>query len=109
MVSSTSSCRHPLCELIGGACGLATNRTRGCRPGLAPKAAAPEVFDEVRGLVALIDPQARDERSRSAAARLARIIRREALDDRNLVALARDEDPELGAALAALCVRRPIR
>lgn len=99
-------CRHLLCELIGGACSLATNRTRGCRPGLAPKTAAPEVFDEVRALVAGIDPQTLDERSRSAAARLAQIIRREALDDRNLIALARDEEPELGAALAALCVRR---
>jgi hypothetical protein len=99
-------CRHLLCELIGGSCSLATNRTRGCRPGLAPKTVALEVFDEVRELVALIDPQTGDERSRSAAARLARIIRREALDDRNLVALARDEEPELGAALAALCVRR---
>jgi hypothetical protein len=99
-------CRHLLCELIGGPCSLATNRTRGCRPGLAPKTAAPEVFDEVRALVAQIDPEDRDERGRAAAARLARIIRREALDDRNLVALARDEEPELGAALAALCVRR---
>ena len=99
-------CRHLLCELIGGSCSLATNRTRGCRPGLTPKAVAPELFDEVRELVALIDPQACDERSRLAAARLARIIRREALDDRNLVAIARDEEPELGAALAALCIRR---
>jgi hypothetical protein len=55
-------CRHLLCELIGGSCSLSTNRTRGCRPGLAPKTVAPEVFDEVRELVALIDPQAGDER-----------------------------------------------
>ena len=102
----SSDCRHLLCELIGSSCSLATNRTRGCRPGLAPKTVAPEVFDEVRELVALIDPQVRDDRSRSAAARLARLVRREALDDRNLVALARDEEPELGAALAALRVRR---
>jgi len=99
-------CRHLLCELIGGSCSLATNRTRGCRPGLAPKTVAPEVFDEVRELVALIDPQACDERSRSAAARLARIIRREALDDRNLVALISDDEPELAPALARLCSRR---
>jgi len=99
-------CRHLLCELIGGACSLATHRTRGCRPTLALKSVAPGVFDEVRELVALIDLQARDERSRAAAARLARVVRREALDERNLVALAHDEEPELGATLAALCVRR---
>jgi hypothetical protein len=99
-------CRHLLCELIGDSCSLATNRSRGCRPGLASKDVAPAVFDEVRRLVAVIDPRARDERVRSAAARLAQLVRREALDDRNLVALARDEDPDLAEALAELCVRR---
>jgi hypothetical protein len=99
-------CRHRLCELIGGACSLATNRSRGCRPQLAAKTVAPEVFDEVRALLAAIEPGARDEQVRSAAARLAQLIRREALDDRNLVALARDEEPALGEALAELCVRR---
>src|SRR5262245_55895036 len=98
------SCRHPLCEVIGGACSLATNRSRGCTPGIAAKTVAPEVFDEVGALVAIIDPlfsspdpAVRDERVRAAAARLAQIIRREALDNRNLVALARDEEPELAA------------
>ncbi|HWO21101.1 MAG TPA: hypothetical protein VNO30_20175 [Kofleriaceae bacterium] len=99
-------CRHLLCELAGGTCSLATNRSRGCRPGLASKLVAPAVFDEVRGLLAVIDPQVRDDRVRAAAVRLAQIIRREALDDRNLVALARDEEPDLAAALAELCVRR---
>jgi hypothetical protein len=99
-------CRHLLCELIGDSCSLATNRSRGCRPGLASKDVAPAVFDEVRRLLAVIDPRVRDERVRSAAARLAQLIRREALDDRNLVVLARDEEPDLAEALAKLCVRR---
>jgi hypothetical protein len=99
-------CRHLLCELIGGACSLATNRSRGCRPGVASKLVAPEVFDEVRGLLAVIDPHVRDDRIRSAASRLAQIIRREALDDRNLVVLARDDEPDLAAPLAELCTRR---
>jgi len=99
-------CRHLLCELIGDSCSLATNRSRGCRPGLASKDVAPAVFDEVRRLLAVIDPRVRDERARSAAARLAQLVRREALDERNLVALARDEEPDLAEALAELCVRR---
>lgn len=98
-------CGHPLCELIGGACSLASKRSRGCRPQLAARELAPEVLAEVRELVAAIDPERRDERVRAAAARLAQIIRREALDNRNVLALARDEDPELAAALAPLCVR----
>jgi hypothetical protein len=97
-------CGHPLCELIGGSCSLAANRSRGCRPGLAPKTVAPEVFDEVRALVGVIVPGG--EQAREAAVRLAAIIRREARDDRLLVVLARDEDPELAAALSRLCVRR---
>jgi hypothetical protein len=33
-----SSCRHPICELIGdGACGIASGRSRGCTPGIAAK------------------------------------------------------------------------
>jgi len=93
-------CGHPLCELIGGACSLATNRSRGCRPQLAARELAPEVLAEVRELLGAIE-----RRERPAAVRLAQIIRREALDNRNLLALARDEDPELPAALAPLCVR----
>lgn len=101
-----TDCGHPLCELIGGDCSLATRRSRGCTPGLASKSVAPEVFDEVRALVAVIDPDRPDERGREAAVRLAAIVRREARDDRLLVVLARDEEPELASALARLCVRR---
>ena len=99
------SCDHLLCELIAdGSCSIATGRSRGCRPGLYPATVAPEVFDEVRALIATID--ARDERTRVAAIRLAEIIRREAREDRNLVVLARDDDPELAPALSRLCLRR---
>jgi hypothetical protein len=62
------------------------------------------VFDEVRALLAVIEPGG--EQAREAAVRLAAIVRREARDDRLLVVLARDEDPELAAALSRLCVRR---
>jgi len=98
-------CGHPLCELIGGACSLATNRSRGCRPQLAARELAPEVLAEVRALLGAIA-----RRERPAAVRLAQIIRREALDNRNVLVLARDEDPELADALAAVCVRvtRPV-
>ena len=96
-----ATCLHPLCEIIGGPCSLATGRSRGCRPGLAERQVAPEVFDEVRTLVAEIQTQT----SRAAASRLAEIFRREAREDRNLVVLARDEEPELAQALARLCLR----
>jgi hypothetical protein len=101
-----TECRHLLCELIDRGCSLATGRSRGCRPGLARKDVAPEVFDEVRELLAVIDPDARDERVHAAAVRLAAIIRREALDDRHLLAHARMDEPELVPALERLCVRR---
>jgi hypothetical protein len=100
------ACEHLLCELIGGSCSLATGRSRGCRPGLASRTVAPEVFDEVRTLLAVIDPQIRDDRVRAAAVRLAEIFRREAREDRNLLALVRTDDPDLAPALAQLCVRR---
>jgi hypothetical protein len=103
----TSDCGHPLCDLIGGPCSLATGRSRGCRPGLAPRTVAPEVFEEVRALVAAID--AGGEGVRDAAVRLAAIIRREARDDRLLVVIARDEEPELAPALQRLCLRRTER
>jgi hypothetical protein len=60
---------------------------------------APEVFEEIRALLARID-------QRDAAIQLARIVRREALDDRNLVAIARSEELELADQLAELCTRR---
>jgi len=102
----TTGCGHLLCELIGGSCSLATRRSRGCRPNLVSKHVAPEVVDEVRALLALIDPDVRDERIHKAAVRLAEIMRREALDDRPLLAYARIEEPELAPALERLCLRR---
>ena len=99
------SCEHPLCELIAdGTCSIATGRSRGCRPGLYPATVAPEVFDEVRALIAVID--ANDERVRVAAIQLAEIVRREAREDRSLVAAAREDEPELAPALSRLCLRR---
>jgi hypothetical protein len=99
-------CGHLLCELIGGTCSVATGRSRGCRPGLVEKTISAEVFEEVRALLAVIDPDARDERVRAAAIRLAEIIRREARDDRHLLAHARMDEPELVPALEQLCARR---
>ena len=102
----TPGCGHLLCALIGGPCSLATRRSRGCRPNLVSKHVAPAIVDEVRALVALIDPDVRDPRHHQAAVRLAEIMRREALDDRPLLAYARIEEPELAPALERLCVRR---
>lgn len=93
-------CSHRLCEIIGGACSLATHRSRGCRPGLWPRTVAPEVFDEVRALVAVVEVE------RAAAVRLAQIVRREASEDRPLLAHARSDEPELADALARLIARR---
>jgi hypothetical protein len=101
-----SECGHLLCEVIGGPCSLASGRSRGCTPGLAPKVITPEVFDEVRALVAAIEPERPDEGVRSAAVRLAEIIRREARDDRLLLVHARNDEPDLVPALERLCVRR---
>ncbi len=61
----------------------------------------PPVFDEVRALLTAIAAGDRD-----AAIRLAAIVRREAREDRNLLAHARDDEPELAARLAELLVRR---
>jgi len=102
----TPTCGHPLCELIDRPCSLATGRSRGCRPGLASKSIAPQIFDEVRELVAIIDPDVCDEQGQAAAVRLAEIIRREAREDRHLLAQARIDEPELAPALARLCLRR---
>ena len=93
-------CGHPLCERIGGPCSLATGRSRGCTPGLGPRAVEPEVFDEIRALLPLVETDA------ESARRLAEIIRREARNDRNVIALARDEEPDLAPALERLCLRR---
>lgn len=104
------SCGHLLCELIDNCtCSIAIHRSRGCRPGVFAKSVAPEVFEEVRTLLAAIDPDARTEQTRLAATRLAQIIRREAMDERNLLAHAREDEPELAAALAPLCTPSSIR
>jgi hypothetical protein len=101
-VIAMSSCRHPICELVGdGACSIGSGRSRGCTPGLAAKTTDPAVFDELRSLLAAIETGDRD-----AAIRLAAIVRREAREDRNLLAHARDDDPELAPRLAELLVRR---
>ncbi len=100
-----SDCGHLLCAIIGGPCSLASGRSRGCRPSLASKDVEPAVFDEVRALVAAIDPAHPDDGVRAAAVRLAEIVRREARDDRPLLAIARLDDPELAVALGRLCSR----
>jgi hypothetical protein len=101
-----TECGHPLCELIATspACSIATGRSRGCTPGLTERTIAPAVFDEVRELLVAIER--RDGSTRAAAVRLAEIIRREARDDRQLLAHARIDEPELVPALEALCVRQ---
>ncbi len=102
----TTTCGHLLCELIEGPCSLATRRSRDCRPNLTSRSFAPDVLEEVRALLAVIDPDQPGEPVRTAAVRLAAIIRREALDDRHILAHARSEEPELVPALERLCVRR---
>jgi hypothetical protein len=102
----TSTCEHPLCEIIGGECSLATRRSRGCRPTLTSREIAPDVIDEVRKLVGMIDPEAVSDDVRVAAVRLAAIVRREALDDRNVVAIVTSEEPDLSPSLKRLCRRR---
>lgn len=100
------TCHHPLCELIGGACSLATHRSRGCRPNLTASEVPPEVFDEVRALLPAIEQREASEERRAAAIRLAALVRREALENRNLVLIARDDEPELAPALTRLCRQR---
>lgn len=104
------ACGHLLCELIGGSCSLDAGRSRGCTPQLSPRTVAPETFDEVRRLLATIGTPvpmtSADEQVRAAAVRLAQIIRREARDDRHLVTIARDDEPDLAPLLAELCTRR---
>lgn len=96
------SCRHRICEIIGESeCSIASGRSRGCTPGLASKSIDPSVLDEVRALL----PAAANG-DRNAAIRLAAIARREARENRNLLAQAREEEPELAQALAQLLLRR---
>ena len=96
-----TDCGHPLCELIDEGCSIATGRSRGCTPGIHAKEMAPELFDEVRVLLAAVER----DRSRSAAVRLAEIIRREAREDRHLLAQLRIDEPELAPALERLVLR----
>ncbi len=103
-----STCTHLLCELIGGDCSIAIHRSRGCRPGLWSKTVGLDVFDEVRRLLGVIDASTRTDRSHDAAVRLAQIIRAEALEERNLMTHAREDDPELAELLAPLVVRRSV-
>lgn len=109
------TCQHPLCELIGGACSLATRRSRGCRPNLAEREVAAEVYEELRVLLAVLGSDdapsgspgsVAPEERRVAAARLAALVRREALEDRNVVLLARSDEPELAPALTKWCRQR---
>jgi hypothetical protein len=97
------TCTHLLCELIGGECSIAVNRSRGCHAATWTKTVDPDVFDEVRALLGVIGTD------RAAAVRLAQLVRAEALEERNLLAHARDDDPELADALAPFVVRRDQR
>lgn len=98
------TCGHGVCELVGDAeCSIATGRSRGCTPSIGEKEIAAELIDEVRELLAAIE---RDEDVRSAAVRLAEIVRREARQDRHLLAQVRTDEPELAPALERLLVRR---
>lgn len=111
-------CGHPLCQLLGGDCSLSARLSRGCRTG--PRTAPPfepELIDEVRTLLAQLGPPPPGEapsapshadRQRAAATRLAFVFRREARNDRNLLALTDDDElePELRARLDQLCRRR---
>jgi len=107
-------CGHPLCQLLGDDCSLATGRSRGCRTG--PRTATPlgpELIEEVGELLAQLGPPppgdvGAAERQRAAATRLAFVFRREARNDRNLLVLAAEDElePELRARLEALCRRR---
>jgi hypothetical protein len=107
-------CGHALCQLLGGDCSLASGRSRGCRTGpRKPAPFGPELVEEVRTLLAQLGPappgdSGAPDRQRAAATRLAFLFRREARNDRNLLALAADDElePELCARLEALCRRR---
>ncbi|MFT3695642.1 MAG: hypothetical protein QM831_21070 [Kofleriaceae bacterium] len=87
-----SSCGHPLCALIGGeACSIAVTRSRGCRPNVIER----EVdFDGIRAAIAGAE-----------WVRLAQLIRREMMDGRNVVALARAEELEFTDELVRLTRR----
>ena len=109
-----TECGHPLCQLVGDECSLATGLSRGCRTG--PRSGAPfehEIIEEVAALLAQLGaPPPGDAgaaaRQRAAATRLAFVFRREARNDLNLLVLAAEDElePELGTRHEALCRRR---
>ena len=103
----SAHCGHVLCELTcEPTCSLATGRTRGCTPALTERSIAPALIDEARALLAIIDVAAPGDGVRSAAIRLAQIIRREAREDRYLLAHLRTDEPELAPALERLVIRQ---
>jgi hypothetical protein len=118
VTESKTTCRHLLCEIADGTvtvkvpddvvpdCSLAFQRSRGCTPGTFAKDVAPAILEEVRTLLGAIDPDARTDEGKAAAVRLAQIVRREAMEERNLQAQVRDDDAELGKQLARLLARR---
>jgi hypothetical protein len=99
------ACTHRLCELIGGECSIAVSRSRGCHASGWAKTVSAEVFDEVRALLGVVG----GDGGRDAAVRLAQLVRAEALEERNLLAHARADEPELADLLAPLLVRRDQR
>jgi len=103
------ACGHRLCALIGGACSLTAGVSRGCGAGPRPDPTiAPEVFDEIGALLAVLAPVDAGPLSgaaRDAAVRLAAIIRREAREGRSVLAQVRDGEPELQVAIEQLCAR----
>jgi hypothetical protein len=111
--AAMTRCGHPLCQLLGDECSLATGLSRGCRTG--PRTASPfgpELVEEVSTLLAQLGPAppgdaGAAERQRVAATRLAFLFRREKRNDRNLLVLGADDElePELRARLEALCRR----
>ncbi|HEX4455960.1 MAG TPA: hypothetical protein VH143_34100 [Kofleriaceae bacterium] len=103
------TCTHLLCELIGGDCSIAVQRSRGCHAAGWANTVGSEVLDEVRALLGVIEPRAGTDRGRAAAVRLAQLVRAEALEERNLLAHAREDDPELADLLAPLVARRARR
>ena len=66
-----------------------------------PRTIDQAIFDEIRSLLVSIDAG-----DKHAAMRLAEIIRHEARNDRNVLALARTDEPDLAPALEQLCLRR---
>ena len=93
-----AACAHGLCAAIGGgACSVAALRSRGCTPGQLAATTDPAILDEVERIV-----PAAAAGDRAAAIRLAQIVRREALDGRNLLGQVRAEELACADALARL-------